>query len=121
MGCSSVKIVAMYAGAGALLGLLIYGITAILASWCQCNLFRFGELVQIKVLFGGVLSGVFVGGSFGVFVGIGKLEDVTMFYHLGKRTNGKVLDVQVEKERADKVKDVVIRYGAYEVRVIGLF
>ncbi len=121
MGCGSAYIVAMYAGAGALLGFLIYGISAILASWYQCNLFGFDEIVQVKTFVGGVLSGVFVGAPLGVFVGIGKLEDVTTNYHQGKRTNGKVLEVQVQKERADKVKDVFIRYGAYEVRVIGLF
>lgn len=118
MGCSSEKLMAMYAGAGALLGLLIYGTSAILASWCQCNLFGFDEIVQVKTLVGGVLAGVFVGVSLGVFMGISKLEDVTTIYHQGKRTHGKVLDVQVQKERAEKVKDVFDRYGAHEVRII---
>lgn len=117
MGCGSARIVAMYAGGGALLGFIIYGISALLASWCQCNLFGFGEIIQIGTLIGGVLAGMFVGGSLGVFVGISKLEEVTDIYYQGKRADGKVLDVKVHKARADQVKQILKRYGAYEVRV----
>lgn len=118
MGCGSAKIVAIYAGGGALLGFVIYGISGLLASWCQCNLFGFGTIVQIGTLIGGVLAGMFVGGSLGVFLGIGKLEEVTNIYYQGKRVDGKVLDVKVQKKRADLVKDVLRQYGAYDVRVI---
>jgi hypothetical protein len=118
MGRGSARILAMYAGVGALLGFIIYGISALLASWCQCNLFGFGELVQIGTLIGGVLAGMFVGGSLGVFVGISKLEEVTTIYYQGKRLDGKVLDVIVQKGRADQVMEVLKRDGAYEVRVV---
>jgi hypothetical protein len=118
MGCGSGRIVAMYMGGGALLGFTIYGVSALLASWCQCNLFGFGELVQIGTLIGGVLAGMFVGGSLGVFVGISKLEEVTTIYYQGKRLDGKVLDVIVQKGRADQVMEVLKRDGAYEVRVV---
>jgi hypothetical protein len=118
MGCGSARIVAKYTGAGALIGLLIYGISALLASWCQCNLFHFGQMVQVGTLIGGILAGIFVGGSLGVFVGINKLEEVTMIYSQGKRIDGKVLDVYVSSKQADYIKNVLQRDGADEVRVI---
>lgn len=118
MGCGSARIVEMYAGAGALLGFIIYGISALLASWCQCNLFGFDEIVQIRTLVGGVLAGMFVGGSLGVFAGISRLEEVTTIYYQGKRLDGKILDVKVNKTRADQVKEVLKRDGAYDVRVV---
>lgn len=118
MGCGSTRIVTVYAGGGALLGFIVYGISALLASWCQCNLFGFGTVVQVGTLIGGILAGMFVGGSLGVFVGISKLEEVTTIYYQGKRMEGKVLDVKVQKERADQVKEVLQRDGAYDVRVL---
>lgn len=95
LGCGSARIVTIYAGIGVLLGLLIYGISALLASWCQGNLFHFSQIIQIGTLIGGVLSGMLVGGSLGVFLGIGKLEEVTTIYRQAKRLDGKVLDVKV--------------------------
>ncbi len=118
MGCGSVKIIAMYAGIGALVCFIIYGISALLANWCQWNLFGFGKIIMVDTLIGGVLSGMFVGGSLGVFVGIRKLEEVTDIYYQGKRVGGKVLDVKVQKQRADQVKEALQRFGACEVRVI---
>jgi hypothetical protein len=118
LGCGSARIVTIYAGAGGLLGLSIYGISALLASWCQCNLFQFSQMVQIGTLIGGILAGVFVGGSLGIFFGISKLEAVTTIYFEGKRKDGKVLNVKAKNKQADQIKDVLQRAGAYEVVTI---
>ena len=118
MGYGSGRIVAIYAGGGALLGLLVYGISALLANWCQCNLFNFSPIVQLGTFIGGVLAGTFVGGSLGVFVGIRKLEEITAVYGRGRRMNGKLVDVRVSGEHVDHVKSLLQRHGAYEVRIV---
>lgn len=118
LGSRSWKFIAVYAGGGALLGLGIYGVAAFFASWCQCNLFHYGQIIQLGTFMGGVLAGMFVGGSLGVFVGIGKLDEVTALYHQGKRIDGKLIDVRVNSEQADQVKDVLRRDGAYDVRIV---
>lgn len=118
LGCGSARIVAIYAGIGALLGVLIYGISALLANWCQGNLFHFGQIIQIGTLIGGVLSGMLVGGSLGVFLGIGKLEEVTTIYRQAKCLDGKVLDVKVTGEQAGHIKNVLQRDGAYKVKIL---
>lgn len=118
LGCKSGKIIAKYAGGGALLGLAAYGTSALLASWCQCNLFNFGEIVQLTTLIGGILAGMFVGSSLGVFVGIGKLEEVTTLYSQGRFIDGKMVDIRVSSKQADHIKDILQHDGACEVRVI---
>lgn len=118
LGKASWKIIAIYTGGGAFLGLVIYGVAALFASWCQCNLFYYGQVVQLGTFLGGVLAGVFVGGSLGVFAGVAKLDEVTALYYQGKRIDGKLIDVRVNSDQADHVKDVLQRDGAYDVRIV---
>jgi hypothetical protein len=118
LGCGSARVVAIYAGVGGLLGFLIYGISALLASWCQCNLFQFNQRVQVVTLIGGILAGIFVGVSLGIFFGISMLEEVTSIYWEGRRKDGKVLDVKAKRKQVDQIKNVLQSDGAYEVRFI---
>ena len=118
LGDKSRNFVLTYAGIGAFLGLLPYGISALLATWCQCNLFLFGQTVQLVTFIGGILAGILVGGSIGIFVGIGRLEQVTNIYKQGRDIGGKLMVVNVRSKNANHVRDLLQNDGACEVGII---
>jgi hypothetical protein len=117
-GSKQGRVIAAYTGLGALAGFVIYGIFALLASWCQCYLFQSDTLVQWKTFLGGILAGMFVGSSLGLFVGISKLEELIALYSQGRQINGKLVEVQVSGKRANQVKNVLEQDGACEVKII---
>lgn len=118
LGHKPQKFVACFAGGGAFLGLVIYGTAALLISWLQSNLYPSFPIDQKGIDIAGILTGITVGASIGVYVGIEKLNEIASIYRQGRRMDGTLIDVRVSRKKVDHVKGVLKKDGACDIRII---
>lgn len=117
-GCRPNYVVAKYAGMGALMVGVIYGLAALIAGWCECNLFGFPMWVAHETLLAGLLGGAVIGGVMGIFAGIAEYEAETHLYTQGARMGGRAIVVQGDEGEVEKVEHVLQQGGSHSVRTL---
>jgi hypothetical protein len=118
LGCSPGCIVTNYTGWGAFFGILIYGIFALVASWCECNIFLFSHEVGFGIILVGILFGAFAGGFIGFITGLAEYEKDTHLYTQGIHVGSKVLVLDVNVEESERAKTALHNLGCTGIRVI---
>ena len=116
--CEPNRVVAKYAVCGALLGIVIYGIFALVAGWCECNLFQFIRIIAFDILLVGTLFGALIGGVMGGITGMAEYEKDTHLYTQGVRLGNRVFVIQTDSGDVERAKTSLRRVGCTGVRVI---
>jgi len=116
LGCEPAGVVSKYAAWGAFFGIIIYGIFGLVAGWCQCNLFSFGQAYGIGAFLGVILAGAFVGGFLGCIAGVAESEEDSHLYVQGARMGGRVVVVQANMEDAAKATFILKQEKALGVK-----
>ena len=119
LGKKPYQVIKKYAVWGAFAGMVTYALFALLAGWCECNLFYFKQIIGIGALLGGILAGIFVGGFIGVLIGAGESERDTHLYVQGVRTGGKLLVIDVNEDQAERVMSILKEQNAHGVKALG--
>jgi hypothetical protein len=118
MDCYPAPVVSRYAGWGVFFGILIYGIFALVASWCECNIFQYSH----EIAFGTVLVGVLFGGSIGAFIGcitgMAEYENQTHLYTQGIQMGNKVLLLRVNTEESELAKKALRNIGCTGIKAL---
>lgn len=104
LGCEPNCVVARYAGWGAFFGIAVYGIFALVASWCDCILFQFSHIVAFDIILVGTLFGALIGGIMGGITGMAEYEKETHLYTQGVRMGNRVLVLQTEPGDVERAK-----------------
>jgi hypothetical protein len=107
LGCEPTCVVSRYAGWGASIGMVVYGIFALFAGLCQCNLFEFDKAIGIGTFLGGIVAGAFVGAGLGSMVGAAEYEKNSHLYVQGARIGGSVIVIQTRDEEGDSVMHIL--------------
>jgi hypothetical protein len=118
LGCDPTCVVTKYARRGALLVGVIYVIAALVASWCECNIFNYSEVFAINIIFAAILVGGFIGAIMGSLVGIAEFEKDSHLYTQGARRGGKVLVLQVPGVDVEKAMEILRRGDSTGVRLL---
>ena len=103
---------------GALLVGGVYAIAAILAGWCECNLFGYGRTIAVETLIVGILIGGFIGAVLGLLVGVANYEADTHLYIQEARRGGKVIVVETDQGEAEKAIQLLKQEGFVGVRTL---
>jgi MFS family permease len=112
------RAIARAAGLGALAGVGVYFLFALLAAWCQCNLLNFALAYGIEAFAGGILAGGLIGGVLGGIWGLAQLEDRCHLYIQGVRIGGAVLVARAEPGAVSTVTRALERAGLQGVRTL---
>lgn len=102
---------------GALIGITIYAVFGLVAAWCECNLLGYGGPYGIFTLVGGILAGLFVGGSLGALVGLANSESGAHLYIQGVRMGDEMVVIEVPDQKVEIIKNLLIRSGLRGVKV----
>jgi hypothetical protein len=116
--CDPNPIVKAYAGWGAFIGIAIYGIFALVASWCECNLLHFGPNIGLGIVIVGVLCGAFIGAFIGGIVGMAEYEKDTHLYTRGISKGSKVLVLETNTEQSERAERALRTIGCTGVRCL---
>jgi shikimate kinase len=118
LNCDPACITTKYMAWGAFLVGTFYTIAAVLAGWCECNLFGYGREIAIEILLAGILVGGFIGAVLGLFVGLANSEADTHLYIQGARTGGQVIVVETDPGDIEKAIRILKQQGLLGVRAI---
>jgi len=112
------SVIARYAGWGAFIVGVIYTVFALVAAWCECNLFHYSFTISFEIVLIGILVGGFIGGFLGLISGIAEYENAITPYTQGVRRGGKVIAVQVDEGESEKAQQVLQSGGINRVRTL---
>jgi hypothetical protein len=118
LGCEPTCVVLRYAGWGATIGIVVYGLFALFAGLCQCNLFEFDQAIGIGTFLGGIVAGAFVGAGLGGMAGAAEYEKNSHLYVQGARIGGSVIVIQTREEEVDSVKHILEQEKASGVKAL---
>lgn len=118
LGCEPNHVVAQYAGWGAFSGIAVYSIFALVAGWCECNLFQFSRIIAFDTILVGTLFGALIGGIIGGITGMAEYEKDTHLYTQGVKTGNKVLVLKTESRDIERAKSTLRQVGCIGVRMI---
>jgi hypothetical protein len=118
LNCQPYCAVPKFAFLGTVLGMAAYTTSAILASWCQCNLFGYEGALGTGTFLGGILAGAFIGGVIGIILGAAESEGDTHLYIQRVRMGGKLIAIQVQEEETESVKHILEQVRASGVKAL---
>jgi hypothetical protein len=118
LNCQPYCAVPKYAFLGTAVGMVIYSASAIIASWCQCNLFGYENVLGTGTFLGGMLAGAFIGGFIGIVLGAAESEGNSHVYVQGVRVGGKLIAIQAQEEEIESIKHILERKRASGVAAI---
>ena len=120
LGKEPSRVIIRFAAWGTFLGMVIYGIFALVAGWCECNIFHFSQSAAMKIIVIGILFGIFSGGFIGAITGVAESEKDTHLYTQGIRMGDTVFVVSTETGEIEKAKSILRNIGCIGVRTIPL-
>jgi hypothetical protein len=118
LGCEPKRVVTKYAIWGALFGIAVYSIFALVAGWCECNLFQFNRIVAFVTILVGTIFGALIGGIMGGITGMAEYEKDSHIYTQGVRMGNRVFVLQTELEGVGRAKTAFRQVGCTGVRVV---
>ena len=118
LGCDPSCIVVNYASWGALIGIAIYGVFAVFAALCNCNLLHYSTKITLGIALIGISFGAFIGGFMGCIVGLAEYEKDTHFYTQGIRMGEKLIVLRIEQTEIDKAIATLLQIGCTGVKSI---
>ena len=116
--CDPNPIVKTYAAGGAFIGIAIYGIFALAASWCECNIFHFSPKIGLGIVMVGVLFGALIGAFIGGIVGVAEYEKDTHLFTRGISMGSKVLVLETNTEQSERAERALCNIGCTGVRCL---
>jgi MFS family permease len=120
LGIHPNQVMTSYVILGAGIGAAVYFTSALLAAWCECNLFGFDLLYGIEAFLGGVLAGSLIGGVIGGLVGLAKVEKDAHLYVQGVRIGGKVIAIQTENGETARLMRLLDEASLQGVKILDL-
>lgn len=118
LGCEPACLVARYAAWGGAIGAAIYGVFAVFAALCQCNLLQYGQAYGVGTFVGGILAGAFVGAVLGAMAGAAEYEKDSQFYIQGIRLGDQVIAVQAGEDEIENVKLILKQAKVSGIRAV---
>jgi hypothetical protein len=118
LNCQPYCEVPRHAFLGTAIGMAAYATSAILASWCQCNLFGYERAYGTGTFLGGILAGAFIGGFLGIILGIAQSEGDSHLYVQGVRMGGKLISIEAREEEIESIKHILKQASALGVKAL---
>jgi shikimate kinase len=116
--CEPACIVTKYMAWGAFLVGAFYTVAAVLAGWCECNVFGYETKIALETLIAGILVGGFIGAVLGLFVGLAQTEADTHLYIQGARIGGQVIVVETDPGDIEHAIQILKQQGLLGVRAL---
>jgi hypothetical protein len=118
LGCEPRQVVAKFAGLGAFFGIAVYGIFALVASWCECYLLHFSIDIAFGIILAGLATGALIGGFLGCIIGLAEYEQDTHRYTQGVIMGEKVFVLRTEENDIEKARTTLHQLGCVGIKMI---